>query len=118
MKNLAAQDLTFSRVITLDGAFSLPNPNTIPYSLTFVSNIGTVPSGKKWKVEYWALNIDYIYGATGGDPLLYFFINNSAASPVSFPIWLEGGKTINIYYRTNSSGPRTMNYVVSILEFN
>ena len=115
-KARAQYTLTFSQVLTFYGA-----------ATTSPATIGTVPSGKVWKVEnamgYWfngsydyAADFSFGAGINSNNSLYTASINyGSQANYPKGPIWLKAGDDIKIW-RGSSSYPA--NYQLSVIEFN
>ncbi|MEI6766619.1 MAG: hypothetical protein WCM76_13380 [Bacteroidota bacterium] len=106
--------LVFNQVITLGG-------NSTQNSYV----IGTVPSGKVWKIEHMAgyrsggYMPDYIFNINGSDTYsLYSLALTSYYYPnkmPSGPIWLKAGDQVKVLY---GSGSSPVYYFISAIEFN
>jgi hypothetical protein len=100
-----AQNLQFSQVLTFSGTTTGNNG---------ISQLGTVPSGKVWKIvsisnlgNYHSIQINNVSVTTG-------IANASINTYLYLPIWLKDGDQIR---HVNYSSSSNSDYFVSIIEF-
>ncbi len=98
----AQGNLQFNQVITFNGNFTSTPTGKL--------DLGTVPVGKVWKMEY------FTTASTFGAGL---FVNN-AIYVENKVIWFKPGDLISVRGNCGSCGPGVSNYIyfVSIIEFN
>jgi hypothetical protein len=98
----AQGNLQFNQVITLNGSFTSTPTGKL--------DLGTVPVGKVWKMEYFTIASTYGAG---------LFVNN-AIFVENNVIWFKSGDLISARGNCGSCGPGVGTYIyfVSIIEFN
>jgi len=106
-------NLQFSQVVSYSGTSSSNNSPT-----------WAVPLGKVWKIEsasasYGSTAFRRVYVDAGGGFGHYSIlnVNEPTVHPV-FPIWLKSGDQVYVFASCSNCGTQTLNYVISILEFN
>ena len=106
-------NLQFNQVVSYSGTSSSNN------SPTWI-----VPVGKVWKVEtafasYGSTANRRVYVDAGGG-FSFFSISNSNETtiPHVLPIWLKAGDQVYVFASCSNCGTQTLNYVISIIEFN
>ncbi len=111
----AQGNLQFNRVITMADS---PLVSTPDIGVWHITTLGTVPTGKVWKIENCYLNS---YGSGAAIPAT-FALNNI---PVGYftgttsPIWLKGGDVLQYAIKGNGSATSgQLSYLLSIIEFN